>query len=69
MRDYLEKGDLLLQPEDRLANVINLQAKLSAELRQQVEFRDQIKAGFWIDERYAKRRQAAIEMSRALAGN
>lgn len=69
MRQYLEDSSLILQPEDRLANVIHLQAKLNYELRAQVEFREQIKAGFWIDERYAKRRQAAIKMSQALLGN
>lgn len=69
MREYLENGELILHPEDRLAHAIHLQAKLNNELRKQVEFRDHTKAGFWIDERYAKRRQAAINMSQTLLGN
>lgn len=68
MRHYLENASLGLHTEDRLANAIYLQAKLNAEFKEQIEFRELIKAGFWIDERYAKRRQAAITMSQSLLG-
>lgn len=55
VEDSIKNDKLLLSQEDRLGQAINLLSRLQSDIARQTEQREEIKAGFWINRRYAIR--------------